>query len=324
MEKKTILVTGIGGNVGQGIIRLLRHCLKDIKIIGTNTLPFSAGNHLVDLSFIVPYGYSDNYIERIHEIVEKQQVDLIIPSTDFEVANLARNKHKLKCLVATSGTLSTEVYLDKFYSSEFHKKFDIPFAKSFLPSQYKNNDVVYIAKPRKGRGSRGIIYNYNSKEELNDNEYLIQEFQSGIEITTAVYVSYNNRKIIGTLTMERTLENGTTTYCKVITSYDDQLKKIIEKIVANSDILGSFNIQSIVNENNDVIPFEVNCRISGTNSIRHFFGFQDVLYTVNELLFNKKVNSPKILPGIAYRYLSDVIYPQGIEENNLNDNFIVF
>ena len=48
MEKKTVLVTGIGGNVGQGIIRNIHSYDPSIRVVGTNVTSFSAGNHLCD------------------------------------------------------------------------------------------------------------------------------------------------------------------------------------------------------------------------------------------------------------------------------------
>ena len=82
---------------------------------------------------------------------------------------------------------------------------------------------------------------------------------------------------------------------------------------------GSFNLQSIVTENNEIVPFEVNCRISGTNSIRHNLGFQDVKYTVQEYLFNQNPDEAKPINGIATRILMDIVYPQATDESQLNN-----
>ena len=93
----------------------------------------------------------------------------------------------------------------------------------------------------------------------------------------------------------------------------------------NSGLKGSFNIQSIAKSNGEVIPFEVNCRISGTNSIRAAFGFKDVQYTIEELLWNIEPEKPIITNGVAYRYLTDVIYANSEVLNGTNtDNFILF
>jgi carbamoyl-phosphate synthase large subunit len=328
MEKKTVIVTGIGGNVGQGIVRNLRFSGLPLHIIGTNVLPFSPGNHLVDAFYQVPYAYDPGFISVMQEIMLKEKVDLTIPSTDYEVYFMSHATHNLPGKLATAGPLAAETYLDKYLTWQHHSKLNIPFAKSLLPSFYNNDFEKAIAKPRKGRGSRGLLKLKFDTGLLSDDEYMIQEMHEGKEITTAVYTSYLTGKILGLLTMERSLENGTTTFCKVNFDYDKPLMEIAQKMVDNSDLRGSFNIQSIVNETGEIVPFEINCRISGTNSIRTHFGFKDVEYTVRELLLQEKIAPPKVIPGVAQRILMDVIYPDCKVESELHkdntDKFLIF
>lgn len=324
METKTVLVTGIGGNVGQGIIRNLRASQYPLRILGTNTAEWSAGNHLVDEFYKVPFAFDEGYIPLIIDVVKNEKIDLIIPSTDFEIYYLSKSHLDIPCKIACSDSDAAFIYLDKYLTWTEHQKLSIPFAESYLPTAYSGQFNRAIAKPRKGRGSRGLMKDVLKVDGLNDDEYMIQEMISGQEITTAVYCKYSDREILGLITMERTLDNGATNYCKVIDEYDSELLKIAEKMVANFGLKGSFNIQSIVNHNRVIYPFEVNCRISGTNSIRSGFGFNDVVYTVEELLFNKVPEQPKISKGVAYRYLADIIYPvsDGLKGNN-DDAFIL-
>lgn len=92
MVEKRVLVTGIGGNVGQGIIRNIKATSFNIKVVGTNIDDFSAGNHLCDVFYKVPYAYDENYISTIKLIVEKETIDLILPATDFEVFYLSQKE----------------------------------------------------------------------------------------------------------------------------------------------------------------------------------------------------------------------------------------
>ncbi len=326
MEEKTVLVTGIGGNVGQGIIRNIRELGYPIKIIGTNITPFSAGNHLVDTFYQTPYGYEASFLPVIKQIVNDEHVDLIIPSTDYESYYLSLYNDEIECVIAGSSYEVTERYLDKFLTFEFHNQNKISFAESFLPSTYSNEFEKFIAKPRKGRGSRGLMINPKDTSFLNDKEYMIQKLYEGIEITSAVYRRYGDGDIHGLLTMERSLENGATTFCRVIDEYDIEVMEIAKRMCATQpELRGSFNIQSIVTRDNVVVPFEINCRISGTNSIRSHFGFKDVQYTIDELLWRKQPQSPIVTKGVAYRYLSDVIYPENIDLKGTNqDNFKLF
>jgi carbamoyl-phosphate synthase large subunit len=321
MKKYKILVTGIGGNVGQGILRNIKHIDPNIFVVGTNVVKFSAGNHLCDKFYKTSYAYDSNYILEINRIVEIEGIDLIIPSTDYEAHFLSFNKSRIASQIAVSHHRTTEIYLNKYKTYLHHKKFNIPFAESILPSEYDGRFAEIILKPKEGRGSRGIYVNPKSLGSFSDKEYMVQDLIRGVEITTAFYVTKNN-KLHGLISLERELVNGTTNLCKVVDVYDSQIRLILEKMIFNSSLRGAINLQSIITKDNKVIPFEINCRISGTNSIRSNFGFEDVRYTLEEYLFNKKLSTSKVKSGVAVRILMDVIYPEANSIENLTNNSI--
>jgi carbamoyl-phosphate synthase large subunit len=84
-------------------------------------------------------------------------------------------------------------------------------------------------------------------------------------------------------------------------------------------VRGSINIQSIATSDGQIIPFEVNARISGTNSIRSHFGFDDVLYTLEEYLYGRRPSAVRVRKGSAIRVIMDVIYP-GVELSHISDS----
>ncbi|NMH29521.1 ATP-grasp domain-containing protein [Flavobacterium silvaticum] len=318
MEEKTVLVTGTGGNVGQGVLRNIRSLGRNIRIVGTDISAFTAGNHLCDVTYAVPYSYDPDYIPVVAEIAEKENVDLIIPTTDYEVFYLSENKNHFKAQVAASEATTAKKYLDKYLTYEYHAQHGIPFAKSWLPKDYDGSQQDIILKPREGRGSRGIVINPFHPKEFGDG-YMVQPLHKGREITTAFYVTKDG-ELHGLFTMERELSNGATQKSKVVTEFDAEVREILLKMIAVGGLYGSLNLQSIVTEQGEIVPFEVNCRISGTNSIRHNLGFQDVKYTIQEYLYDEKPDTPNPQNGIAIRLLYDIIYPGATSESDLNNN----
>lgn len=318
MAAKKVLVTGIGGNVGQGIIRNIHSLPYEINVVGTNIVDVSAGNYLCDTFYKVPFAYDLNYIPAIIDIVNREKIDLILPSTDYEIFYLAENLSRIPCKVAVSGAEAARIYLDKYESWLHHEKYDIPFGRSVEPSLYKKQFKECIVKPKKGRGSRGIHINPIDFQKFSDEEYMVQELHKGEEITTAFYVT-GQKKLHGSITMSRSLDNGATSSCKVVTEYDPMILPILEAMIDHAPLWGSVNLQSIVTADKKIIPFEVNCRISGTNSIRSNFGFKDVQYTLQEFLYNEQPDIPKIINGIAFRVLADVIYPNAVDFKDLKD-----
>ncbi len=317
MEKKTILVTGIGGNVAQGALRNILSLNLDIYIIGVDISAFTSGNHLCNRTYVVPYAYDEQYIPAIKSIIEKEKVDVIIPTTDYEVYYLSLNKATLNVTIAASDAEIAKIYLDKYLTYQHHQKLQIPFAQSWLPGEYKNEARDIIVKPREGRGSKNIHINPVNPQSFSD-EFVIQPLYKGIEITTAFYVKRDGT-LHGLFTMERELANGATSKSITTKKYDAQLESIINKMIATKGLYGSINIQSIVDDKGSVIPFEINCRISGTNSIRHNLGFQDVKYTIQEYLLDQQPDAIHAIDGIAVRMLTDVIYPNATTTNQLNN-----
>jgi carbamoyl-phosphate synthase large subunit len=318
MDTKTVLVTGIGGNVGQGILRNIKSLQLSIRLIGCDIESFTPGNHLCDFTYKVPYSYDENYITEINKIIEKEKIDLILPSTDYEVYYLSLNKEIINCQIVCCESNVAKLFLDKYLTYNYFSQNGIPFAKSWLPNNYDFSCKDIIAKPREGRGSRGIVKNPVDISVFGD-EYMIQNLHHGIEITTAVYVNKHG-KLHGIFSMERKLENGTTSQTIVNDTYDKQFEIIIQKIVDLGGIYGSINLQSIIDKEGNIFPFEVNCRISGTNSIRHNLGFQDVKYAIQEYLYNESPDPIQPIKGIATRILLDVIYPEASNFEKLNNN----
>lgn len=303
---KTVLVTGIGGNVGQGILRNIARIDYPIRTIGTNIEAFSSGNHLADEVYVVPYAYEPGYLETVRKICRKEHVDLIIPSTDYEAYFLTKNNQKLPN-IASSSVKVNEIGLDKYKTYLEFKIRGIPFAETMLPSAYDGRYDEVIVKPREGRGSRGVHINPDNPGSFADT-YIVQRLYQGIELTTSFYVTKNGR-CLSTITFERSLYSGMTSRASVTRKYDEQIKAVISEIVKNFPVRASVNIQSIATTDRKVIPFEMNSRVSGTNSIRGHFGFDDIRWILDEYLLGKNPKASPIKPGSAHRIIMDVIYP---------------
>ena len=76
MKNKVILVTGIGGNVGQGIIRNIRVSYPDIEIIGTDIVAVSSGNHLCEKVYVLPSSKDKRYISAVKKILHSASAAL--------------------------------------------------------------------------------------------------------------------------------------------------------------------------------------------------------------------------------------------------------
>lgn len=112
-SRKTILVTGIGGNVGQGILRNAIAYNKKIRIVGVNVEILTAGTHLCDVVYQVTFAYDKEYIPAMRSICKEEQVDCIIPSTDYEAVYLTKHRRNLSDVVTSSYNVNL-TFLDKY------------------------------------------------------------------------------------------------------------------------------------------------------------------------------------------------------------------
>jgi len=324
MEAKNILVTGIGGNVGQGILRNLRVSGYSLRLVGSNVSKTSAGNHLCDKIYELPYARDEAYIPAVQELCDTEDIHLIIPSTDYESLCLARHRDKLP-EVAACPYETVLTFTDKLETYRYLSHRDIPFAECCPPSEYQGQFESFIVKPREGRGSRNLHFNPARWDGFPDEEYTVQKLHLGKEITTAFYVDLTGN-LVGHISLLRTLVNGATVFCRVTHACDREIERIIREMMAALEIRGACNIQYILDEQGQLHPFEINCRISGTNSVRANFGFNDTVWTIEERLYGKSIDKPEIRSGAAYRILMDVIFPDdpSLDEVNDQSNFYLY
>lgn len=303
---KSIMVTGIGGVVGQGILRNIRSMDLDVPIIGVNVDPVSAGNHLCEQVFKVPFAHAPAYLPTMQSLIERCNVGLVIPSTDYEAYHLALGSDVLTATVACSPAEVSGFCLDKYLNFQRFREHGIPFAPSALPSEYRGQFARTVVKPREGRGSRNIHVDPGSPADFGD-DYVVQQFLDGPELTTTFYVRQSGA-LHGFITFARELELGNTARCEVVTAHDAAIGRLIGQILQHFPFRGSCNLQCRVTQDG-IIPFEINCRISGTNSVRSQFGFPDVAYCVQELYLGVEPQPPAITGGSALRIMLDIIYP---------------
>ncbi len=303
--RQAILVTGVGGNVGQGVLRILRTLDLPFRLVGTNTSLPCGGTHLCDALHKTPFATAPEFLEFMRDLCQRERVALILPCTDYEAYYLA-DAPGLPPAV-TSPPATQRAFLDKLETWQLCVAAGVPFARSFLPSAYPGGFPATLVKPREGRGSRGIHVDPADPRGFDDS-FVVQERIIGPEITVAFYVTRAGRTH-GFIALERELGAGATMLCTVTHAWDAVLAPLIATFVAAFGVRGSCNIQAIVRANGEIVPFEVNGRISGTASIRHRLGFRDVEYAVREHLLHQPLPPVAIQDGTAVRLLMDVIYP---------------
>ena len=318
---KNILVTGAGALLGQGILRCLEYAANDYFLVSADPDVRSTGHALAHKSYIIPFVTNSNYLERIEDIVQKDQINLIFIGTDVELPIFAKNKkyleEKYDVKVVVSGSRAVEIADDKFLTAQFLKDNNFPFPHSALTSDREailrlkeTTSFPFIAKPVDGARSKGIriINNQKELEEIcsYSNNLVVQEKITNEEgeFTTGCIVIEGRCRAVVSLT--RDLRDGNTwrAYRKGDSPFDSVIAAIAEKM----GIEGPANFQYRIRDNEPVV-FEVNCRFSGTTPIRMMFGFNEVQALADYYLEGKEIKKPQLTQGTVLRTFSDIFIP---------------
>lgn len=299
MNKKgiKIAVTGIGGGVGQSIVKALYQ--TNYTIIGLDANPLATGIYAVPLSYKIPQVAEKNYISILLKICKEQKCKLLFPGLDTELEILSKNREEFKkigtCVVVSSPQV-VKIADNKYLTYKLLSENNIGVPKTFMLDDFLNNnrDIKFpvVIKPCIG-GSRSIeVYIINNREDLNwivsrkdfkKENYIIQEKIEGDEYTCGT-VNLDN-KCFGVIIMKRILRNGDTYKCFSIKN--KKIEEIVYKIMEILKPFGACNVQLRL-QNGIPVVFEINSRCSGTTGARALVGFNEPKMIADYLLFGKK------------------------------------
>jgi carbamoyl-phosphate synthase large subunit len=281
---KVVLITGIGGDISQGVATIFRESRPDLRLIGVDVHAQHGGHKFVDYFSIVPNADTTGYMESIQSVVTKHSVDIIIPMSEPELkATLPFPKLAPGIAWITAGEPAVNAGLDKLATVQALARLGLPVPWTLPAKSGRPYSFPCILKNRFGSGSRAVFIVENNE----DVDYLVKRYPDAIlqemlapadrEVTCAVYRSKDGR--ISSLLMLRRLIGGFTGWARVIK--DAETLRMCECIAEGLDLRGSMNVQLRLTENGPRV-FEINPRFSSTVLMRHRMGYTDVLWAIAE------------------------------------------
>ena len=309
-----ILVTCAGSGVGQSAIDSLCQIRRD-RIIGCDMNRNVYAFHYCDAFYTVPGLFSDNYLDSILQICIKESVNIVIPGHDHELLLFSSNISKftdegIEVIVSLPDLI--QVSRDKYVWYKYFKEYGCPVVPTFRVSEFMENPdfsvFPAIVKPSAGSASQGISI-INSFEELAkvNREDIIQPYLFPLEsdpnygnIRKAVregkfiqmseisiqLIFTKDSKFAGIFISKNTLKNGVPVLVEPILPEDFEFLDDIMKFVPvciNHKVKGPVNIQGRITAKG-LICFEMNMRFTGITGNRSQFGFNEVVFLVNNFL----------------------------------------
>jgi len=281
---KVVLITGIGGDIAQGVATILRESRPDLRLIGVDVHTQHGGHLFVDVNEIIPSASDSNYRAALRAVVAKHAVDIVIPMSEPELGALHPFDDfcpGVKWITAGAGILAAG--LDKLATVHSLERLGLPAPWTIPVSDGGPLAYPCILKNRYGSGSRAVF----RIESAEDAEYFAKRYPEAVfqellepadrEVTCAVYRKQDGEVL--SLLMLRRLTGGFTGWAKVID--EEETSQMCKRIAEGLDLRGSMNVQlRLTNQGPRV--FEINPRFSSTVLMRHRMGFSDVLWAIEE------------------------------------------
>lgn len=287
-----ILITGVGGGVGQSIVKSLQD--MPYSLIGVDGEVLGTGLYAVQKAYQVPYACHPAYIEKLIEICKIENCSFIFPGLDAELPVLSRQVTRFKEIGVEPIVSSPEVIDicdDKLTTYQFltSHHFNVPCTRPLSHDIARHISFPLVLKPMKGGArSRGVFIISNERElsfrlgTLDVGNYVAQEYIEGGEYTCGT-VNFGGH-CYGCIVMKRILRDGDT--YKAFVVRDSNLDRYVRKL---AEVLGPFgpcNFQLRIKDGKPYI-FEINARCSGTTHSRALAGFNEPLMTVEYLTTGK-------------------------------------
>jgi carbamoyl-phosphate synthase large subunit len=254
------------------------------------------------------------------EIIKKYNIDLIIPSWDFDVYKWSDNIEILN-KTGTTVLLNNRELIDLCQDKwSFFMKLSESNCPHLIPSSISQDYEFLIEefgkslmlKPRTGTGSKDIVTIKNKDDFLlykNDiGKKLMVQPVVGNEIDEYTTAAFCDGKggFSCHISLQRKLTKlgGFTDRAWVVEL--EGMEKVLKNLCEIFKPIGPTNFQ-FRKDKGQFYLLEINPRISSATSIRTAFGYNECEYAMNYYLEGTIPIQPKIRKGRAVRYMEDFI-----------------
>ncbi len=279
------------------------------KIVATDSSYLSAGFLMADINEVIPEADNNSFIERLFKIVKLHQVQVLMPSSGFDIYSYSENYKELaemgaQAVVSDRNVL--EICRDKLLTYQnLAGRFKLPFTTT---DSNKINKFPLLAKPRFGKGSRDVI-RIDDEADLKFvtsklDEMIFQEFLPGTEYTIDVLCDLNKKALIAVPRIRLQTKAGISTKGRVVRDPDLELTCL--KIAESVGIMGPCCIQMKESSEGELKLIEINPRMGGGTIFSTLAGV-NFPALILEMIEHKEITIPKILEITVIRYFEEIV-----------------
>lgn len=263
-----VAVTGAGGPAGISVVRALMQAGHHVLALDSD--PHAGGFKFHDVSWsVVPRFDDPAYADVMVEQIASHSVQALICTVAEEYAALARITQPLLdagCKTWLPDLDAVERCIDKERFARIMDRYDI--AHPPTSTHVRGLGRVpgpWVVKPRRGRGSRGVVMSNNRREVRSllrrNKDLIVQSFLEGDEFTADVLVDRNGQMMTCVPRWRLATRGGISV--QGLTFDSPEVTRSCAEVIAATGITGPANIQGMVDHEGSVSIIELNPRFSG-------------------------------------------------------------
>lgn len=286
-----VLVTAVGGDLGQALVKALRLSSQPVVCHGCDMDGAGVGCAFVDSFHVVPRADSPRYVEALDRICRSLAIDAVVPASEPEIYALSRLGRPPRLPCGTPLVCQEALWVDKYGDKlacmqALQGKVELaPFADGSdgeaVARLVAEAGFPVAVKSRRSSGSRSLrIANDDSQLRAalaTTHLPLVQAFidASEGEFSVGVFVCEHFSSAIA---FKRDLGPvGASWYAE--TSTDESVLDYATRIASSAGLRGSANVQARKSARG-VRLLEVNSRFSSLVAARAACGFRDAEWSV--------------------------------------------
>lgn len=294
-----ILITSAGRRVS--LVRAFLNELKKIepegKVYASDLNPgLSAACQVADGFFKMPRLDAPNYIDALMKLCKAHNINLIVPTIDTELLELAKNRVRFKeqgISIVISSVEFVSVCRDKRQTHQFFEEHQVNVAKEYTKDNYT---LPVFIKPIDG--SRSLdTYLIRSKEDLteyhfNNEKLMFLEYldhDDYDEFTCDLY--FNKDHKLKCVVPRKRLEVRDGEVYKALTVNNSLVPYIKENLNYIKGAVGCLTAQFFLHkiENDKIYAIEVNPRFGGGYPLTYLSGANFPKWILEEYLLEKTI-----------------------------------
>ena len=209
----SVIITASNGDLAEAIAGVLREEFSEVQLHGADPGGSLPGKIYMDTMDGIPFANDENYPSILRELSKTYSADHVVLAHDHELSRVAQDPKKFDGIpLLNTFSHITSIFGDKYYTAQWLLEKGLPAPKTYLLKDAPENMLPCIVKPRKGAGSKGVLF-VDAPDYLEGlrrsygDDHIAQEYlpESDGEYTCAVVRLQQQSRV---LIMKRTLDAG--------------------------------------------------------------------------------------------------------------------